>query len=445
MINSQVKSAKLNTFGVIITNKTSTIFQKIYGENDKVTTTTPFIIGSISKCFTALGLLKSGEELNKTLDKFDNLKDYIKDEVAKEITVSELLNHTSGLESFGSHRIYEKGYFNYSNYGYALLGKIIEKKSGMKYNKYMEKNIFNPLGMKDTKAEYHEKIIDSYNNFFGFRKKYGSLKSEIGNGFYVPAGFISTTIEDMGKYLRYYLDNQSDDYKKYISQMIQSNLNVEYNINYGMGLLIRKINGQTAFGHSGSTNSFLSHLYVNPELGLGFFVVTNTNDNLCSSPTQELFDNIESFLVFDTHKGISSSLFFFMHFTYDIFAIIIISIPLCYLIITILRKFKKKKYTWFFGIKGIILFIVDIIILILLPIFIIIFMYALSADVRYAVNNITDIKFVLFTFCSALFLTFIIKLVYIFIYNKYSRKFELVDEKRVEELDSGYMGIEDEK
>ena len=134
-----------------------------------------------------------------------------------------------------------------------------------------------------------------------------------------------------------------------------------------------------------------------------------------------------------------------MHFTYDISAIIIISIPLCYLIIKIVRKFKKKKYIWFFGIKGIILFIVDIIILILLPIFIIIFMYAFSADVRYAVDNITDIKFVLFTFCSALFLTFIIKLVYIFIYNKYSRKFELVDEKRVEELDSGYMGIEDEK
>ena len=53
----------------------------------------------------------------------------------------------------------------------------------------------------------------------------------------------------------------------------------------------------------------------NPELGLGFFVVTNTNDNLCSSPTQELFDNIESFLVFDTHKGISSSLFFFISLT----------------------------------------------------------------------------------------------------------------------------------
>ena len=176
---------------------------KIYGENNEVTEKTPFIIGSVSKSFTALGVLKSGEDLNKTLDKFENLKDYIKDDVARDITVGELLNHTSGLESFGSHKIYEKGNYHYSNYGFSLLGKIIESKSGMSYNEFMTKNIFTPLGMNDTKAEYREDVIESYENFFGFRTKYGGLKSEIGDGFFIPAGFISTTVEDMGKYLRY--------------------------------------------------------------------------------------------------------------------------------------------------------------------------------------------------------------------------------------------------
>ena len=182
MISSQVNSARLPTFGIIITNKKSTIFQEIYGENNEVTTKTPFIIGSVSKSFTALGVLKSGEDLNKTLDKFDNLKDYIKDDVAKDITVGELLNHTSGLESFGSHKIYEKGNYHYSNYGFSLLGKIIESKSGMSYNEFMTKNIFTPFGMNDTKAEYREDVIESYENFFGFRTKYGGLKSEIGYG-----------------------------------------------------------------------------------------------------------------------------------------------------------------------------------------------------------------------------------------------------------------------
>ena len=54
--------------------------------------------------------------------------DYIDEKDAKDITIGELLNHTSGLDSFSSKRPFEKGIFHYYNYGYALLGKIIEKK-----------------------------------------------------------------------------------------------------------------------------------------------------------------------------------------------------------------------------------------------------------------------------------------------------------------------------
>ena len=58
MIQSQMKSARLNTVGFIITNKASTIFQNVYTEKDKASNTTPFILGSVSKSFTALGILK---------------------------------------------------------------------------------------------------------------------------------------------------------------------------------------------------------------------------------------------------------------------------------------------------------------------------------------------------------------------------------------------------
>ena len=445
MISSQIISARLPTFGIIITNKNQTIFQKIYGENNEVTEKTPFIIGSVSKSFTALGVLKSGEDLNKTLDKFENLKDYIKDDVARDITVGELLNHTSGLESFGSHKIYEKGNYHYSNYGFSLLGKVIESKSGMSYNDFMTKNIFTPLSMKDTKAEYREDIIESYENFFGFRTKYGGLKSEIGDGFFIPAGFISTTVEDMGKYLRYYLDKDSDDYKNYISRMIESNLSVGYKEKYGMGLIIQEKNGMKVIQHGGATNSFLCNLFVYPDIDLGLFVITNYNDVFCSKPTSELFKNIESFLLYDTYSGISSNLFFFIHFTLDIIIIIIICIPLCYLIITIVRRIKKEKYTWFNGVKGIIAFIVDLIFLILLPLVIIIFLFAASADLRYAVINSKDILLALFGFTSPLFLNFITKLVYVFVYRKFFKKFELEDAKKVEQMDYNYIGVEDER
>lgn len=88
----------------------------------------------------------------------------------------------------------------------------------------MKDLIFNPLRMNNTNANYHDDIIDSYDNFLGFRTKYTSLKSEIGDGFYTPAGFISTTILDMGHYLRLFLNNENEeykDYKGYIEQMIK--------------------------------------------------------------------------------------------------------------------------------------------------------------------------------------------------------------------------------
>ena len=56
--------------------------------------------------------------------------------------------------------------------------------------------------MNNTNAKYHEDIIDSYDNFMGFRTKYTSLETEIRDGFVTPAGYISTTILDMGRYLR---------------------------------------------------------------------------------------------------------------------------------------------------------------------------------------------------------------------------------------------------
>ena len=62
---------------------------------------------------------------------------------AKDITISELLNHSSGLNSFSSSIISKRGTFSYSNYGYALLGKIIEKISKKSYHDYLDEKIFN--------------------------------------------------------------------------------------------------------------------------------------------------------------------------------------------------------------------------------------------------------------------------------------------------------------
>ena len=440
IINSLMKLAKLKTVGFIITNSTNTIYQNIYGEIDKVTTKSPFILGSVSKSFTALGLLNLNISLNQTLNKYD-LNDYINEKDAKDITISELLNHSSGLDSFSSHCIYNKGYFNYSNYGFALLGKIIEKESNKKYEDYMSETIFKPLKMINTHASYHPDIIDSYDFFLGFRTKYRNIESEIGDGFYVPAGFISSSVEDMGNYLRFYL-NKSEENQKYVKQMTEGNFSIGYNINYGMGMVIQKKNGQTIYHHNGDTNSFSSKLVIYPELDIGFFLVTNTRDSLCLGPREEFFEAIENYLILDSFDGLDNSSFFFNHFTYDIIFLFIIAIPLTYLIITIIRKIKLKKYSWFIGIKGKIIFGFDLFILVIAPIVFIIIFYTVNPTIKMAIDMIRDLKFIIFAPSSILFFIFLIKLGYFFAYNKLFNKYDLSN-GNIENTDLDYIGVEE--
>ena len=81
----------------------------------------------------------------------------------------------------------------------------------------------------------------------------------------------------------------------------------------------------------------------------------------------------------------------------------------------------------------------------MLPLVIIIFLFAASADLRYAVINSKDILLALFGFTSPLFLNFITKLVYVFVYRKFFKKFELEDAKKVEQMDYNYIGVEEER
>ena len=76
-------------------------------------------------------------------------------------------------------------------------------------------------------------------------------------------------------------------------------------------------------------------------------------------------NNIERFLLYDYYEYINIGVIFYTHFTIDIIILIFVAVPLTYLIISIVRKIKKKKYSWFIGIKGVIIFLIDIFVLII--------------------------------------------------------------------------------
>lgn len=193
-----------------------------------------------------------------------------------------------------------------------------------------------------------------------------------------------------------------------------------------MGLFIRNRNGICIYDHSGSINSFLTHLYIYPD-DLAYFFFTNTNDGLCPGPFYRFVAFLENLIVNDvnayeqTFSILDDMEFMAFHFAIDIIIIIIIAIPLTYLIITVVRKIKKKKPTWFNGVKGIIVFSVDTFILIILPIL-------LLAVLTNQFKSTKDFIFALLTTTISMMLTFIIKLVYFFIYRKYWKDLEDDDE-----------------
>ena len=439
VLKKRIGSAQLKNFGIIIVNSTSIIHQRVFGEG--IYEKTPFPIGSVTKSITALGILKLNISLNETISLF-NLGDWIDKEDAKKITVKELMSHSSGLDGSSSKITGKKGEFLYSNYGYGLLGKIIAEKSEEKnYGKYIKKHIFDDLNMTNSGADFVDQFMDSYVKFLGFLTKYGGLKSdyEYKDGFDIPAGYARSTLEDMGKYLQSFLNGKNNDY---IRQMGEPKTNIDYNLDYGMGLFVRNKNGKRLYDHSGVISSFLTHLYIYPDDDLAYFFFTNTRDALCQGPYYRLEPLLENLIVNDVNsyeETLMSSLdgldFFTMHFTVDVIILIIIAIPLTYLIITIVRKIKKKKPTWFNGAKGIIVFIVDILLLIILPVI-------LLGGLFNMVKSTKEFIFTLLTATITMIVTFIVKLVYFFIYRKYWKDLgdaEDVIDKKNEHFELGYV------
>lgn len=416
VIQERMGTVKLNKFGIIIVNSTSIIHQKVFGEG--ITTKSRFPLASVTKSFTALGILKLDIPLNQTIDNY-NLGNYIDEDLAKQITVEDLLTQSSGLDSNSRKQVGKKGDFIYSNYGYSLLGKIIEDQSKEKnYADFIKKNILDELNMTESGLDFVNDFIDSYDNFFGFLTKYNNLESEYtkDNGFDIPAGYIRSTLEDMGKYLQGYFSIN----KNYIQKMGIPKTNIDYNLYYGMGLFIRNKNGKYIYDHSGVIKSFLTHMYIYPDDDLAYFIFTNTNDGLCPGPFYSFMNILESLILDNvisyeqTFTLLDNAQFIANHFAIDLIIIIIIAIPLTYLIITIVRKFKKKKPMWFDGVKGIIIFIVDILFLIILPVILLAFFTEQFKSTR-------DFIFCLLSATSIMITTFIVKLIYFFSCKKYFR------------------------
>ncbi len=197
-------------------------------EKIPATTSSMFRVASMSKSFTSLAILHLRDAGKLKLD--DPVEMYIPElkgqgltNDAPVITIGHLMSHSAGFPEdnpWGDRQLADSEKdltdlingklsfsnvagveYEYSNLGFAMLGYIIHKVSGLSYDEYIQKNILNPLGMNQTTYEYT--VIPKEKFAFGYRYINDTWRKEqpLKDGIYGAMGGMITSIDMFGKYV----------------------------------------------------------------------------------------------------------------------------------------------------------------------------------------------------------------------------------------------------
>ncbi len=236
-VQREMARGKIPGLSIAIVRGDQLVYSAGYGlardGGEAVTADTPFILGSISKAFTALAVrqLVNQGKLQYNAKVIDYLPWFTTaDKVqSDQITVLDLVNHTSGFSTASGNGRYMGDTYTqeelvrmmdnvvmdrpvgeseeYSNLNYLVLGQIIQTASGMPYADYIQTNIFDPLDMKHSFTNEPAAQADGLAE--GHRIVYGyPLQTHIpfpdGN---LAHGFLISSANDMAKFMSLYLTN----------------------------------------------------------------------------------------------------------------------------------------------------------------------------------------------------------------------------------------------
>lgn len=265
------------------------------------TTGTRFNVASVSKQFSALGIVKlhlQGKlSIDDTIDKYiDGLAPF-----GSEITIRHMLHHTSGLRSLHAlfvlagwrdddtrtnadlDRIIAKqtelnfepgSEYLYCNTGYMFLVNIIEKVTGTPFVDYMKNEVFIPLGMMDTYVEdAYDRIVP--NNATSYNKTKDGFVRSVEYWGYVGSGNMHTTTADLLTYLKNYYDptpgwELAFDMMQTLDPLTDGSPN-----EYAFGVVVDDFLGRKRVGHGGSIGGFRANIAVFPTEKTSIAIATN--------------------------------------------------------------------------------------------------------------------------------------------------------------------------
>ncbi|RUT68201.1 serine hydrolase [Flavobacterium cupreum] len=307
----------------LVSEKGKVIFKKGYGSanmewNIPNQPDTKFRLGSITKQFTALLIVKLAEDGKIKLDVpiTTYLPDYPK-ETGDKVTIQNLLTHTSGIPNYTSapNFLQEKAKnpyspadfvktfsnlplefkpgekFAYSNSGYFLLGYIIEKITGKTYEQYLQEIIFTPLKMVNSGYDHSDVLIK--NRAAGYEKQGKKIINASYLDMSIPyaAGSLYSTVEDL------YLWDQALYTNKLLSEKSMESLFKPYILmgdgGYGYGWFLSDITIGTkekvkVIEHGGGINGFNTNISRVPSDKILIVLLNNTGRALLGEMTESI-------------------------------------------------------------------------------------------------------------------------------------------------------------
>ena len=313
-IEEGMKKYKVPAVSIAFFDKGKIKWTETYGTISKnnsklVNEQTLFQAASISKPLTSLGVMKlvqAGEVmLDENVNKYLNgwnlqNEDY---EVTEKTTLRHLLSHSAGITDLGfegyqqgtnlptllqvlngessanSKKIIQKSVagksWKYSSGGFAIIQKLIEGLSNDSFQNYMEREVFNPIGMKVSTFNQHLTERLKENVAFGHDGEGNTIE---GNWRLHPAQAAAglwTTPSELAQFaisLQEAFSGQSQQllYQKTMQTMLEKQLG-----DWGLGIDISNKDNVLRFMHGGANGGYRCHLVAEANMGQGVVIMTN--------------------------------------------------------------------------------------------------------------------------------------------------------------------------
>lgn len=323
LVRTDLDSMRAAGIAVAVFKGDKPLLLKSYGFADlewsvKMPVNASFEIGSVTKQFTGAAILLLAEQNKLSLE--DEITRYITfNTQGKKVRIRHLLSHTSGIKGYTELpefenfsklkfprdsllRIVEQHPFDfdpgealiYNNTGFFILGLIIEKISGISYEDYVKKNLFDPAGMSNSYYCSESKTIKNRAHGYDMGDKTLARAGYLDHTWPYAAGSLCSTVEDLVAWNLALHHGKILNETSYSEFLKVEQLNDGSSTHYAKGITVTEYRGIPMISHGGGINGFLSENRYFPKEDISIVVLVNTTGPV--SP-HNLADHLSNWLL----------------------------------------------------------------------------------------------------------------------------------------------------